>query len=573
MPRTLPKNAELAESFELLADLLELDGADAFRLAAYRRAAARIRESAVPVAQLALDGKATKLSGIGGTIEAKIVELSETGDLQALAKLRDKLPAGLVEVMHVPGLGPKTARKLWEELGVDSLDGLRAAAEQERLRELPGLGAKSEEKVLKELSKPKRRSAATGRTLLGRVLGAVRRAVEEIEESGLADRVSEAGSVRRRRETVRDLDLIATAADPPALTAFFAERPWVAEVVAHGPTKSTVVSHDGLRFDLRVVPLESYGSLLQHFTGSKHHNVALREEAVRRGLSVSEYGVQDTESGETFQAADEEALYDHLGYAWIPPELRENGGELAAARNGELPRLVELADVQGDLHMHTDWSDGRGTLEEMAEAALERGRKYVAICDHARRLRNGRLERQTEEIAALTKRLSGLRILAGIEVDIRADGSLDMPDEVLAARDWVMASIHSGFDGPRERLTERLVAAMENPHVDCIGHPTGRKINRRPPYDLDFERVLEKAVDTGTFLEINAQPDRLDLADSHARAAAEAGVRIVISTDAHRIHELDNLELGVAQARRGWVTRERVVNARSWGQVRKLMKS
>jgi DNA polymerase (family 10) len=475
--------------------------------------------------------------------------------------------------MHVPGLGPKTARKLWEELGVDSLDGLRAAAEQERLRELPGLGAKSEEKVLKELSKPARRSAATGRTLLGRVLGAVRRAVEEIEESGLAERVSEAGSVRRRRETVHDLDLIATAADPPALTAFFAERPWVAEVVAHGSTKATVVSHDGLRFDLRVVPPESYGSLLQHFTGSKHHNVALREEAVRRGLSVSEYGVQNTESGETFQAADEEALYAHLGYAWIPPELRENGGELEAARDGELPRLVELADVQGDLHMHTDWSDGRGTLEEMAAAALERGRKYVAICDHARRLRDGRLERQTEEIAALAKQLAGLKILAGIEVDIRADGSLDMPDDVLAARDWVMASIHSGFDGPRERLTERLVSAMENPHVDCIGHPTGRKINRRPPYDLDFERVLEKAVETGTFLEINAQPDRLDLADSHARAAAEAGVRIVISTDAHRVHELDNLELGVAQARRGWVTREQIVNARSWAQVRKLMKS
>jgi DNA polymerase (family 10) len=573
VPPSLPKNAELAERFELLADLLELDGADAFRLAAYRRAAARIRESAVPVARLALDGKATRLSGIGGTIEAKIVELAETGDLHALAKLRDKLPAGLVEVMHVPGLGPKTARKLWEELGVDSLDGLRAAAEQERLRALPGLGAKTEEKVLKELSGPGRRSAATGRTLLGRVLGAVRQAVEEIEASGLADRVSEAGSVRRRRETVRDLDLIATAADPPALTAFFAERPWVADVVAHGPTKATVVSHEGLRFDLRVVPPESYGNLLQHFTGSKHHNVALREEAVRRGLSISEYGVLDTESGETFQAADEEALYVHLGYAWIPPELRENSGELEAARNGGLPRLVELADVQGDLHMHTDWSDGRGTLEEMAIAALDRGRKYVAICDHARRLREGRLERQAEEIAALGDRLSGLTILAGVEVDIRADGSLDLPDEALAGRDWVMASIHSGFDGPRERLTERLVAAMENPHVDCIGHPTGRKINRRPPYELDFERVLEKAVETGTFLEINAQPDRLDLADSHARAAAEAGVRIVISTDAHRVHELDNLELGVAQARRGWVTRDQVVNARSWAQVRKLMKS
>ncbi|MGH3024803.1 MAG: DNA polymerase/3'-5' exonuclease PolX, partial [Gaiellaceae bacterium] len=554
-------------------DMLELDGADAFRLAAYRRAAARIREAAVPVAQLALDGEATRLSGIGGTIEAKIVELAQTGDLQALAKLRDKLPAGLVEVMHVPGLGPKTARKLWEELGVDSLDGLRAAAEQERLRELPGLGPKTEEKVLKELSKPKRRSAATGRTLLGRVLGAVRSAVEEIEESGLADRVSEAGSVRRRRETVRDLDLIATAADPPALTAFLVERPWVAEVVAHGPTKATVVSHDGLRFDLRVVPPENYGSLLQHFTGSKHHNVALREEAVRRGLSVSEYGVLETESGETFQAADEEALYARLGYAWIPPELRENGGELEAAREGTLPRLVEPTDVQGDLHMHTDWSDGRGTLEEMALGALERGRKYVAICDHARRLRDGRLEQQTEAIAALGKQLPKLKILAGIEVDIRADGSLDMPDDVLTDRDWVMASIHSGFDGPRDRLTGRLVAALENPHVDCIGHPTGRKINRRPPYDLDFERVLEKAVETGTFLEINAQPDRLDLVDSHARAAAEAGVGIVISTDAHRVHELDNLELGVAQARRGWLTREQVVNARSWAQMRKLMKS
>ncbi|HSK15353.1 MAG TPA: DNA polymerase/3'-5' exonuclease PolX [Gaiellaceae bacterium] len=572
MPTELPRNSDLAERFELLADMLELDGADAFRLAAYRRAAARIRESAVPVAQLALDGKATRLSGIGGTIEAKIVELAETGDLQALAKLRARLPAGLVDVMHVPGLGPKTARKLWSELGVESLDDLRAAAEQEKLRALPGLGPKSEEKVLKALSAPARPSAATGGTLLGKVLGSVRRAVAEIEESGLADRVSEAGSVRRRSETVRDLDVIATAADPPALTAFFAGRPWVAEVVAHGPAKAMVVSHDGLRFDLRVVPPESYGNLLQHFTGSKDHNVALREDAVRRGLSVSEYGVADVEGGETFQAASEEKVYAHLGYAWIPPELRENRGELEAARAGELPRLVELADLRGDLHMHTNWSDGRATLEEMALASLERGHRYVAICDHARRLRDGRLERQAEEIAALNERLSGITILSGVEVDIRADGSLDLPDEQLAQRDWVMASIHSGFDGPRDRLTSRMLAAMESPHVDCIGHPTGRKINRRAPYELDFERVLETALATGTFLEINAQPDRLDLRDAHARAAAEAGVLLVVSTDAHRIHELDNLELGVAQARRGWVTAEQVVNTRTWAQVGKLLK-
>ncbi len=570
MTAKLPTNTELAERFELLADLLELDGADAFRLAAYRRAAARIRESAVPVAQLAVDGKATQLSGIGGTIEGKIVEVVETGDMNALAKLRAKLPPGLVDVMHVPGLGPKTARKLWSELGVEDLDGLRAAAEQQKLRDLPGLGAKSEEKVLKSLAAPPKAAAATGRTLLGKALPAVRRAVEEIEASGLAERVSEAGSVRRRLETTKDIDLIATAADPAALTAFFAEREWVAEVVAKGGTKATVVSHEGFRFDLRVVPPESYGNLLQHFTGSKDHNVALREDAVRQGLSVSEYGVADVESGESFQATDEEQVYARLGYAWIPPELRENRGELEAAREGALPQLVELADLKGDLHMHTDWSDGRATLEEMVLAAKERGHRYIAICDHARRLRDGRLEAQTEAIAALN--VTGINVLAGIEVDIRADGSLDMDDESLAGRDWVMASIHSGFDGPREKLTERLVAAMQSPHVDCIGHPTGRKINQRPPYELDFERVCEAAAETGTFLEINAQPDRLDLTDTLARAAVVAGVRLVVSTDAHRVHELDNLELGVAQARRGWVSPDQVVNTRSWADVKKLLK-
>jgi DNA polymerase (family X) len=572
VPAKLPTNTELAERFELLADMLELDGADAFRLAAYRRAAARIRESAVPVAQLAVDGKATRLSGIGGTIEGKIVEVVETGDMAALAKLRAKLPPGLVEVMHVPGLGPKTARKLWSELGVESLDDLKAAAEQERLRGLPGLGPKSEEKVLKALAGPARASAETGRTLLGRALPAVRRAVSEIEASGLADRVSEAGSVRRRTETTKDLDLIATAEDAPALIAFFVSREWVAEVVAQGGTKATVVSHEGLRFDLRVVPPECYGNLLQHFTGSKDHNVAMREGAVKRGFSVSEYGVLHVESGETFQAADEEQVYSHLGYAWIPPELRENRGELEAAREGALPQLVEPGDLKGDLHMHTDWSDGRATLEEMVLGCKERGHRYIAICDHARRLRDGRLEAQTKAIAELQERVSGLTILAGIEVDIRADGSLDYADEALAERDWVMASIHSGFDGARERLTERLVSAMHNPYVDCIGHPTGRKINRRPPYDLDFERVCEVAVETGTFLEINAQPDRLDLTDTLARAAADAGVGIVVSTDAHRLHELDNLELGVAQARRGWITAEQVVNTRTWAQVKKLRK-
>jgi DNA polymerase (family 10) len=566
----LPSNAELADRFELLADLLELDGADSFRLAAYRRAATRMRESAAPVGQLALDGRATQIPGIGGTIAAKIVELTETGDLEALAKLRERVPAGLVDVMRVPGLGPKTARRLYTELGIQSASELRSAAEEGRLRSLSGLGPKTEERILGYLAAPPK--AVERKTLLGRALPAVETAVEELRGHPAAERVSEAGSIRRRVETVRDLDLIATASDPAALTSHFAGLPWVAKVAAKGPTKATVVSYDGLRFDLRVVPPECFGNLLQHFTGSKDHNVALREDAVKRGFSVSEYGVATVESGDVFTAATERALYERLGYAWIPPELRENRGELVAAREGSLPELLELDDLNGDLHMHTDWSDGKDTLEAMAHAAQALGRRYIAFCDHAKRLKDGRLERQAEEIVALSEHLDSLEILTGVEVDIRRDGSLDMPDAQLAERDWVMASIHAGFQASRDELTERIVAAMENPYVDAIGHPTGRKLNRRAAYELDLERLFAKAVETGTFLEINAQPDRLDLIDVHAKAAVEAGVKLVISTDAHEVAHLAHLPLGVAQARRGWVTAADVVNARPWPEVASMRK-
>ena len=567
---TLPGNAELAERFELLADLLELDGADSFRLSAYRRAAARIRDSAAPVARLALEGKATQLPGIGATIAGKIVELVETGDMRALAKLRERVPPGLVDVVRVPGLGPKTARRLWEELGIVSVDDLRAAAEGERLRGVAGLGAKTEEKVLEFLRKPPR-AAAPGRTLLGGALPALRAVVAEVAAHPACERISEAGSARRRVETVRDLDLIATAADPGALTSHFASLPRVADVIARGETKATVVSYEGLRFDLRVVPTACYGNLLQHFTGSKAHNVALREDAVRRKLSVSEYGVQDVRTGELVQSASEEELYERLGYEWIPPELRENRGELESARRRELPCLVELADLAGDLHVHTNWSDGKSTLEEMVVAARALGRRYVAICDHAKRLRGGLLERQAEEIAALNERVEGIEVLSGVEVDIRGDGSLDLDDATLAARDWVMASIHSGFAESRADLTRRIVAALENPHVDCVGHPTGRKLNRREAYDLDLDEIFARAAATRTFLEVNSQPDRLDLIDAHARAAAEAGVKLVLSSDAHRTHELEHLELGVFQARRGWVTREQVVNTRPWAEIRRML--
>jgi len=374
-------------------------------------------------------------------------------------------------------------------------------------------------------------------------------------------------------ETVKDLDVIATAADAGALIEAFVSLPWVAEVVAKGTTRATVVSQDGLAFDLRVVPPDCYGNLLQHFTGSAEHNVALRQDAVGRGLSVSEYGIEVVETGEVMRHAGEEELYAQLGYAWIPPELRENRGELDAARQGALPRLVELGDVRGDLHVHTNWSDGRHTLEEMAAAADALGHSYVAICDHARRLRDGRLEEQADRIAELSGRIGGLEILSGVEVDIRADGSLDLSDGQLAERDWVMASIHSGFEQPGERLTSRLLAAIENPHVDCIGHPTGRKIGKRLPYEVDFETIAARCAETGTFLELNSQPDRLDLTDMHARAAVEAGVQVVVSTDAHRTWELANLQLGVAQARRGWVSAQQVVNTRPWAQVAAMRKA
>jgi len=568
MSKTLPRNADVADQFDLLADFLELEGSDQFRPLAYRRAAQRMRETGGSIAQLAIDGKAKELSGIGKTIEEKIVQIVEDGRIEALAKREAQTPPDVVQFMHLPGLGPKTARRIWKELGVETLADLKKAAETEQLRTLTGLGPKTEENVLKALATPRKKIEQ--KPLLGKALPAVRAVVDVLREHPAAHQVSEAGSVRRLKEQVRDLDIIATASDPKALIDYFTKLSWVDEIVAKGNTKATVVASDGLRFDLRVVPPESYGNLLHHFTGSKQHNVALREEAVRRKLSISEYGIQDTETGEVFTDKTEKAMYKRLGYPWIPPELRENMGELEAAREGRLPKLVELADVRGDLHSHSTWSsDGKNTIEEMAREAKRLGRSYIAVTDHSHYLRDGRLEAQSIEIDKVQESLGRFKLLKGVEANIRADGSVDVDDEVLAERDWVMASVHSGFD---KDLTERVLSAMDNPHVDCIGHLTGRKLNRRGPADVDLERVVEKALETGTFLEINAQPDRLDLRDAHARLAGEAGVKIVISSDSHEIPALSNLEFGVAQARRAWLGPDQILNTRPWGEVKKLLK-
>jgi DNA polymerase (family 10) len=563
MGGALPRNVDVADQLDLLADLLEIEGEASFRVLAYRKAATRIRETAGSVAELALNGRAKDLQGIGKTIEEKIVQVVEDGEMHALTKRKKIIPPEVVTFMRLPGLGPKTAARIWKELGVTTVEELKHAAEQEQLRTLTGLGAKTEERILKALSEKK--EEPSDRRLLGDGLGALLAVVSVLREHPAAVKVSEAGSARRRKETFRDLDIIATATDPVALIDYFTKLRWVIEVVAKGPTKATVLSNEGLRFDLRVVPPESYGNLLQHFTGSKHHNLALRERAVKDGLSVSEYSITVVETGEELTYADEADVYERLGYQFIPPELRENAGELEVARKGELPQLVELAQIKGDLHSHTTYSDGRDSLERMALAARERGYAYLAITDHPR----GSLAEQDLEIDALNERLKPFKLLKGIEVNIRIDGSLSLPDDVLAERDWVIASLHAAFD---RNPTERVLAAMDNPNVDMIGHLTARKINIRPPADVQFERVVERALETGTFLEINSQPNRLDLRDTHARRAGEAGVKIAVNTDAHQLSALQHIDMGVAQARRAWLTKEQVLNTRSWPQIKKLRK-
>src|SRR3954449_10381161 len=567
MAPTLPQNDVVVEQLELLADLLELEGQESFRVLAYRRAATRVRETGGSIAQLALDGKAKELQGIGKTIEEKIVQIVEKGEIEALTKRKATIPPEVVLFMRLPGLGPKTAARIWQELGVSTLEELKQAAEGERLRTLPGLGAKSEEKILKALAF-KQDNPDEGRRLLGVGLPAVQAVVSVLRDHPAAVHVCEAGSVRRRKETFRDLDIIATATDPAELTRYFTELPWVVDVVAHGDTKATVLSNEGLRFDLRVVPPESFGNLLQHFTGSKEHNVAMREDAVRRGISISEYGVTTMETGDVFASEDEDAVYEFLGYQAIPPELRENAGELEAAKRGELPVLVELADLRGDLHTHTHWSsDGKNTLEEMVAGALARGYEYYAITDHSHYLREGRLAAQLEEIEKMRAKHPKLRILAGVEANIRANGEVDVPEDELRALDWVVASVHNA---PENRPTERVLEAMDNPYVDCIGHLTGRGIGTRGPRGGDAERGIAKALEVGCFLEINGQPDRLDLRDVHARAAKEAGLKLCVSSDAHQIAAQSYVELGIGQARRGWLTKGDVANACTWKQLDKL---
>ncbi len=562
------RNPEIAAHFDELGTLYELDGADRFRVLAYRNAAKAIRESGASVAEMSRQGTVEQLDGVGKTIAEKLAVLLDEGEIPAATKLKAKIPVGLVEITLIPGLGPKRVRQLHDAIGVASLDELRVAAETGRLKDVPGFGKKAEENVLAALAK----GPQAERILLSKALEQGDVLVDALRAHPASNRVELAGSARRWADSVKDLDIVASASDPAALVKAFGELPGLEEVSGPGTAGARALTYTGLPVDLRIVPDENFGNLLQHFTGSGRHNEALRTQAVKRGLHVSEYGVADDQSGETHACATEEEVYELLGMPFVPPELRENRGEL----NGDLPDLIELGDIRGDLHCHTTTSDGRNTITEMATAAKERGYRYLAITDHSATHGFGNhvtpddLRRHMERIRSVE--LKGFDLLAGTETNILPDGNVDYEDDLLEQLDWVVASVHTSFRISEEEMTARIVTAMEHPLVDAIGHPTGRLIGKREPYAVDVDALIEAAVRTGTFLEINANPNRRDLNDVYVREAARAGARIVINSDAHGCETLANMRYGVATARRGWLTKADVANTRTWKQLQKLRK-
>ena len=568
-------NREIAAALDELGDLYELDGAISHRVLAYRNGAKAVREATQSVGALAREGRATELPGIGATLQEKIAALVVDGEIPARAKLKAKYPEGLLEITRLPGVGPKRVRLMFTELGIDSLAALKTAAEGQQLRGVKGLGPKFEASVLASLEAGLG-DAPAPRVLLSQALREGEAIVAGLRAHPTANRVELAGSARRLADTVKDLDIIATADDPAALTAALAGLPEIESAGTAGENAARGRTHTGLSIDLRVVEPDQFGNLLQHFTGSARHNIRLRENAVKKGLHVSEYGILDDATGETLRCATEEEVYAKLGLPWIPPELREERGELEPGFT--VPDLVTEDDLLGDLHCHTVASDGRNTIEEMAHAAIERGYRYLAITDHSATHGFGNhvdadtLRRQIERVRTVNATLDDFELLIGTETNILPDGSPDYDDDLLAELDWCIASVHTAFQTPRAEMTKRMVAAVEHPWIDAIGHPSGRKLGRRPGYDVDLDAVIEAAARSGTMLEINGAPDRRDLDDVHARAAAQAGVKILLDSDAHGTDRLANVRWAVATARRAWLTAEQVANTRPWPEFAALRK-
>jgi len=566
-------NSEIAEIFNEIADLLEIDGANPFRVRAYREAAATIETLSKSAEDMIEEGEdLTEISGVGQDLAEKIEEIVETGSLDQLKELRQQVPPSLAGMMDISSLGPERVGTIYEELGVTTLDELEAAAQEGRIRELHGFGEKIEQDILEGLE---RVQGEEYRTLLRTAEEVIEPLIEYLRECGELERAEVAGSYRRRKETVGDVDIVAQSDTGGEVIQWFVNYEDVEEVISEGETRSTVRLRSGLQVDLRVVSQQSYGSTLQYFTGSVAHNVRLRNMALDRELKLNEYGVfRDEEriAGET-----EAEVYEVFNLPFIAPELREDRGEIEAAQKGELPELIELEDIRGDLQCHTQYSDGRATLDGMVQAARERGYEYLAISDHSafigitQGLDEQGLEEQIEEIDLLNEKLEDFRVLKAVEVDILEDGSFALPDDILEKLDFRICSIHSKFDLSREKQTDRILRAMDNPNFNILAHPTGRQLGDRPGYQLDFGKVMEKALELGCYLEVNAYPNRLDLDDVHCKMAKDLGLRLAISTDSHRKTELAYMRYGVGQARRGWLTSEDVLNTRSWSDLKGLM--
>ncbi|MCA9101466.1 MAG: DNA polymerase/3'-5' exonuclease PolX [Planctomycetales bacterium] len=569
----MPTNSDAANLLDEIADILEFQAANPFRIRAYRNGARAVRALAEPLSAIVEDEQRqlTDIDGIGKDLAEKLTTLVETGELPMLDELRAEVPESLIQLMRVPGLGPKKAAALHKELGIENLHDLRAACENEQVRSLKGFGAKTEATILEGLDLAE---AAGERMYWAHADEIVQALREHLEPCEAIQRLEFAGSYRRGRETVRDLDVLVVADEPDAVMDCLAEFPAVDTVTGRGDTKMSVRLADGVQVDLRVVPAESFGAALHYFTGSKEHNVALRGLAKKRGLKINEYGVW--KGDKAVAGASEEDVYAALDLPWFPPELRENRLEFDLAEAGKLPRLVELGDIRGDLHMHTDQTDGAATLEEMIEAARARGLEYIAITDHSKRvtMANGldarRLRQQFKEIDRLNQKYDDIHVLKGVECDILERGGMDLDDDVLAEADWVVASVHYGQNQPREQITRRIVDALANPNVSVIAHPTGRLINRRKPYDVDLEAVFRAAAEHGKLLELNANPARLDLDDVACAAAKRHGIPIAISTDAHRTAGLDVMRYGILQARRAGLTKNDVANTRSLKDFKRL---
>jgi len=555
-------NQQIAKIFDDMADILEIKGENVFRIRAYRRAAQNIDGLPRDVAQMT-EAELLAIPGIGQDLAGKIRHYIETGKMEAYDELKKEVPEGLTVLLSVPGLGPKTARLLYERLKIRDIDDLERLAGEHKLSELPGIKHKTEENILKGIGMLRR---GKERLPIGRVLPTADDILSRLREKAPVRKLTVAGSLRRWKETVRDIDILATSEEPEKVMTAFVHLPMVKEVLMRGPTKSSVVISEGIQVDLRVVEETSFGAALAYFTGSKAHNIRLREMAVRAGLKINEYGIFREKDDKRLGGEKEEDVYRLLGLPYIQPELREDTGEIEAAMENRLPKLLELGDIRGDLHVHTKRSDGSHTLDELIKAARQRGYEYIAITDHtkglgvARGLNDEKILEELEEIRAMNKRLKGFRLLMGAEVDIRSDYTLDLPDDILKQLDVVVASVHSGFRQSREQITKRLISAVRNPYVTLIAHPTGRLIGERDAYEVDMEQVFAAAKEKRKALEINAYPLRLDINDTYAKKAKEMGIPIFINTDTHVINQFDYMIYGVSIGRRGWLEKNDVLN-------------